>query len=94
MVYLLLALRKLKIYYYYHFDGLSSFIALTDANGAFIEYYEYDVYGAPTIRDLNGTILDTSQFGNPYMFTGRRFDDETGLYYNSIIIAMKEQWGT
>ena len=56
-------------------------IALTDTSGTFAEYYEYDVYGAPTIRDLNGTILDTSQFGNPHMFTGRRFDDETGLYY-------------
>ena len=22
-----------------------------------------------------------SAVGNPYMFTGRRFDDETGLYY-------------
>lgn len=58
--------------YYYHFDGLGSVIALTDTSGTFAEYYKYDVYGAPTIRDLNGTILDTSQFGNPYMFTRTR----------------------
>jgi RHS repeat-associated protein len=67
--------------YYYHFDGLGSVAALTDINGLMVEYYEYDVYGAPTIRDLNGTILDTSQFGNPYMFTGREYDTETDLYY-------------
>ena len=28
--------------------------------------------------DTNG---DVSQYGNPYRFTGRRYDDETGLYY-------------
>jgi len=26
-------------------------------------------------------IVDSSIIGNPYMFTGRRFDSETGLYY-------------
>jgi RHS repeat-associated protein len=67
--------------YYYHYDGLGSVIALSDANGMLVERYEYDVYGEPTIRDANGTVISESIVGNPYMFTGRNYDDETGLYY-------------
>jgi len=33
------------------------------------------------IKDANDEQLTTSNFANPYMFTGRRYDDETGLYY-------------
>ena len=46
--------------------------ALSDANGILVERYEYDVFGEPSgVSDVN----------NPYLFTGRRFDDETGNYY-------------
>ena len=58
--------------YYYLFDSLGSVIGLTDASGTFVESYRYNVYGQP---------LQASTVGNPYMFTGRRFDSETGLYY-------------
>jgi len=37
-----------------------------------VERYSYDVFGEPNT---------TSSIGNPYMFTGRRYDIETGLYY-------------
>jgi len=68
--------------YYYHFDGLGSVIALTDANGTFIEYYDYDAFGGPAIWDANAMeFIESSIIGNPFMFTARRFDDETGLYY-------------
>ena len=58
--------------YYYLFDSLGSVIGLTDANGSLVEAYRYNMYGQP---------LQASTVGNPYMFTGRRFDSETGLYY-------------
>ena len=58
--------------YYYLFDSLGSVIGLTDASGTLVESYRYNVYGQP---------LQASTVGNPYMFTGRRFDSETGLYY-------------
>ncbi len=61
-------------WYYYHFDGLGSVVALSDSSGSIVETYSYDVFGTPTIT------LDGST-GNPYMFTGRRYDDETDLYY-------------
>ena len=59
--------------YYYHFDGLSSVVALSDSNGGSCQTYEYTVYGRVAAED--------PKHPNPYMFTGRRFDIETGLYY-------------
>ncbi|MCJ7692058.1 MAG: hypothetical protein MUO22_01410, partial [Sedimentisphaerales bacterium] len=58
--------------YYYHFDGLGSVVALSNIDGDVVESYSYDVFGQPD---------NTSDVNNPYMFTGRRYDDETGLYY-------------
>jgi len=47
-------------------------IALSKVNGALVERYSYDVFGEPNrISDVN----------NPYMFTGREYDEETGNYY-------------
>jgi RHS repeat-associated protein len=59
--------------YYYHFDGLGSVVALSDSEGDSCQSYEYTVYGQVAAEDPNHP--------NPYMFTGRRFDIETGLYY-------------
>ncbi len=58
--------------YYYHYDGLGSVVALSNVNNEVVESYSYDVFGTPD---------DVSSVGNPYMFTGRRYDSETGLYY-------------
>jgi len=60
--------------YYYHFDGLGSVVALSNSNGDSCQSYEYSVYGQVAASDPNF-------IANPYMFTGRRFDIETGLYY-------------
>jgi RHS repeat-associated protein len=67
--------------YYYHFDGLGSVTALTDASGQVIETYEYGVYGDTIIKDAGGTVLSQSAVGNRFGFTGRELDAETGLYY-------------
>jgi len=58
--------------YYYHFDGLGSVAALSDNDGDIVEKYSYDVFGEPN---------RTSSVGNPYFFTGRAYDNETGNYY-------------
>lgn len=58
--------------YYYHFDGLGSVVALSDSSANIVEQYSYDVFGEPN---------RVSSIGNPYFFTARRYDDETGLYY-------------
>ncbi len=67
--------------YYYHYDGLGNVIALTNSNGNVVEYYYYDVFGKVSITDAYGNSLSSSSVDNPYFFTGRRLDTETGLYY-------------
>jgi len=60
---------------------LGSVVALSDVNNVLVERYAYDVFGRPTLRDANGAAIDESGLGNPYLFTGRRYDVEAGLYY-------------
>jgi len=60
--------------YYYHYDGLDLVVALSDSSGDTVQIYEYSVYGQVAVEDINNP--------DPYMFTGRRFDIEIGLYYN------------
>jgi RHS repeat-associated protein len=59
--------------YYYHFDGLGSVIALTNSAGSVVNLYEYSVYGHVSASDLSHP--------NRFLFTGREFDKDTGLYY-------------
>ncbi len=67
--------------YYFHADGLGSIVALTDDRGQVIERYTYDAFGQPTILAPDGTVRTTSIVGNRFLFTGREYDFETGLYY-------------
>lgn len=58
---------------YYHFDQLGTVVALSGGNiGTLTEQYAYGPFGEST---------DTSATGNTYRYTGRRLDEETGLYY-------------
>jgi RHS repeat-associated protein len=79
--------------YYYHQNALWSVYALSNSSGVGIEGYYYDAYGYQTVV-LPGEdgILDfdsddvyvpgaRSSVGNPFLFTGQRFDPETGLLY-------------
>ena len=58
---------------YYHQDGLGTVTELTDINGAVAKAYAYDAYG--NILESPGTVEQ------PYTYTGREFDSESGLYY-------------
>jgi RHS repeat-associated protein len=67
--------------YYYHRNSLYSIIGLTDSTGSIIEHYAYTSYGVPTILAPDGsTVRSSSNYQNPYLFTGREYDAETGLY--------------
>jgi RHS repeat-associated protein len=59
--------------YYYHYDGLGSVTEITDDTGSIIENYTYDPFGAPSVT--------TSTINNRYRFTGREYDEESGLYH-------------
>jgi RHS repeat-associated protein len=66
---------------YYHHDGLGSTIALTGENGALLESYRYDSFGAATI--LSPSTLDprsSTAFGNRFLFTGREWLGQAGIY--------------
>jgi RHS repeat-associated protein len=59
--------------FFYHQDGKTNVTALTNASGGLVQTITYDAYGRPS--------LGQSSIGNPYLFAGRRYDPETGLYY-------------
>jgi RHS repeat-associated protein len=74
--------------YYYHQNALWSVEAVTNSAGAPVERYAYDAYGFPTITTGTGTPVPLnswgsphSAIGNPYMFTGRQFEEHSGLYF-------------
>ena len=66
---------------YYQADGLGSTVALTNSSGAVVERYAYDVYGQPRITDAAGNPRTVSALGNRFLFTGREYDSESGLYH-------------
>jgi RHS repeat-associated protein len=69
--------------FFYHDDGRGHIVALTDERGQVVERVSYDAYGRPTWMDPSGRPLNvrSSPAGNPFLFTGRRFDPEAKLYY-------------
>ena len=58
---------------YYLADGLGSVTSLTDAKGNLTSTYQYDSFGNLT--------ASTGSIFNPFRYTGREFDTETGLYF-------------
>ncbi|HME00025.1 MAG TPA: RHS repeat-associated core domain-containing protein [Terriglobia bacterium] len=74
--------------YYYHQNELWSVEAVTDSTGTPAERYSYDVYGFVTVTNGTGTSISQnawntphSAIGNPWVFTGRQLDEETGLHF-------------
>jgi RHS repeat-associated protein len=65
---------------YYQQDGLGSVTGLTDITGQLVESYSYDVYGAVTILDSSLNLLPSSLVGNRFLYTGREWMAEAGLY--------------
>ena len=60
-------------------DHQSSVRELTDLNGVVVQRYDYTAYGETTV-ELNGEVGDRL-IENPYGYTGRVHDRETGCYY-------------
>ena len=60
--------------YYYHADALGSIIRMTDQNGNTVQTIRYDSYG--NIKAISNPLLI-----QPYAWTGREYDIESGFYY-------------
>jgi RHS repeat-associated protein len=69
----LLAVQKDGTVYRYHLDPIGSVALLTDSSGAAVQSYRYTVFGA-RVEESNPS------FSDPYGFTGRPIDPDTGLY--------------
>src|SRR5262249_15670389 len=58
---------------YYQQDGINAVTSLSNSAGALANTYTYDSFGKLTAT--TGTLI------NPFQYTSREFDNETGLYY-------------
>jgi RHS repeat-associated protein len=68
-----IAVTKGSSTFFYHQDGLGTVTDLTDSAGVTAKSYSYDAYGS--ILESPGSVEQ------PYTYTGREFDSESGLYY-------------
>jgi len=69
-----LVMEKGSQSFFYHADGLGSITELTNSVGTAVQNYTYSSFGKLESQlELN--------FIQPYTFTGREFDTETGLYF-------------
>ena len=72
------------VMYYYLLNQQGDVEALMDANGAIVATYEYDPWGAVTVKNANGALdNDDTSIGNmnPLRYRGYYYDNETGFYY-------------
>ncbi|GEM_PF-3022932 len=52
-----------------------------DASGNLVEKYEYDPYGRTYITAPDGPARPVSAYGNPFAWTGQRYDPAVRLYH-------------
>ena len=78
--------------HYYLHDANYNVTGVLNSSGAVVERYHYSPYGEVTVLDADfteeGEATDTgddldgnSDIGNEFLYTGRRLDPVTGLYY-------------
>lgn len=68
-----LAIEQKGKVYFYHADGLGSIVSLTDHKAKVVQSYDYTAFGE--MRHHGGKVKQ------PYTYTGREWDKETGLYF-------------
>jgi RHS repeat-associated protein len=66
--------------YYYLSDGLGSVSEVVGTNTSVVERYEYTPFGTTTVKNGSGQTISETAIGNPWAFTGRRYDAKAALY--------------
>jgi len=66
---------------FYHQDWLGNVVMLTNAAGAKVQTYTYDVWGKGSGFDSAGAAITPGSFASRFLFTGREYDPETALYH-------------
>ncbi len=69
--------------YYYLYNGQGSVTELINADEEVVNKYRYTPFGSPRLK------VETVY--NPYQYTGRRLDEETGQYYYRARMYSTEQ---
>ena len=69
----IVSMRRGDSSYYYFKDGLGTVTSLADNTEGVVNTYEYDAFG--------NVVGGTGSVTNPYGFTGRILDSESGLMY-------------
>lgn len=69
----IISMRRGGSSYFYLKDGLGSVTSLTASSETVVNTYEYDAFG--------NILSKIEAVDNPYGYTGRRLDDESGLMY-------------
>ena len=64
-----------KMQFYYHPDHLGSSSYITNLDGEVAQHIEYVPFSEVFIEERNNT------WNTPYLFNGKEFDEETGMYY-------------
>ncbi len=67
-------------YLLYHSDANGNVAFLLNNDGEPVEKYTYDVFGRPKITDRYGNPLAFSYYDNRFMFQGREYIGELGVY--------------
>jgi RHS repeat-associated protein len=67
--------------WFFHSDDQFSVSAVTNAAGALAERVAYGDFGAPVFLSPGGVASVASAIGNPYAFTGRRWDAAERTYH-------------
>jgi RHS repeat-associated protein len=68
--------------YFYLTDIQGSVMAVVDETASVVESYRYDAWGRVLgVYDGSGNPLTQSAIGNRYLWQGREYSWETGLYY-------------
>jgi RHS repeat-associated protein len=69
-----LAMLRSSATSYYEQDGLGSVTSLSTGAGSLTQTYTFDSFGKQT--------ASSGSLTNPFQYTGRELDSETGLYFN------------
>lgn len=75
-----LLLKRTSEDIFYHGDANGNVTHLTNAAGAVVEQYAYDVFGRPSVKDGLGNSIANSAVGNRFLFAGREYIKEAGIY--------------
>ncbi len=88
----IVSMQRAGLDYYYSSNANGSVAAVTDNSGNIAEQYEYDAYGKPAFYNSSFTLIPGSVIGNNYLYEGKEYDTETGMY-NNRARSYKPEWG-